>query len=187
MTARLGSVTPYGQYCPIWRTAEVLGDRWTIHIVRDLLTGSRRFNELVRGNPGLSRALLSRRLRQLQAAGLVTRTVDGSYQLTDAGRDLEPVVFGMATWRARWTFGVPAEEELDPDLLMWWLHRQMDPTVVDDRHFTIYVQFSDHPSATGSSWTAARRCASPIPASTSPSPSAPTEPASIGLTSATSP
>ena len=56
----------YGQYCPISRSAEDLGDRWTIHIVRDLLTGTNRFNELIRGNPGLSFALLSRRLRQLQ-------------------------------------------------------------------------------------------------------------------------
>jgi len=61
----------YGQYCPISRSAELLGDRWTIHIVRDLLTGTSRFNELIRGNPGLSRALLSRRLRQLQIAGIV--------------------------------------------------------------------------------------------------------------------
>lgn len=139
-------MTLYAQYCPISRTAEILGDRWTIHLIRDLLTGSSRFNELVRGNPGLSRALLSRRLRQLQIAGVVARTEDGSYQLTDAGRDLEPVVFGMATWGARWTFGAPADEELDPDLLMWWLHRQMDPTVVDDRNFTVHLQFSDHPT-----------------------------------------
>ena len=60
----------YGQYCPISRSAEILGDRWTIHIVRDLLTGSDRFNELIRGNPGLSRALLTRRLRQLETAGV---------------------------------------------------------------------------------------------------------------------
>ena len=58
-------MTTYGQYCPISRSAELLGDRWTIHIVRDLLTGTSRFNELIRGNPGLSRALLSRRLQQL--------------------------------------------------------------------------------------------------------------------------
>ena len=85
----------YGQYCPISRTAELLGDRWTIHIVRDLLTGTNRFNELIRGNPGLSRALLTRRLRQLMSAGVVERHDDGSYQLTESGRALEPVVFGL--------------------------------------------------------------------------------------------
>src|SRR3954467_9862720 len=95
----------YGQYCPISRSAELLGDRWTILIVRDLMTGTTRFNELIRGNPGLSRALLSRRLRQLQAAGIIDQLDDGTYGLTDAGRDLEPVVFGLATWGARWTFG----------------------------------------------------------------------------------
>jgi DNA-binding HxlR family transcriptional regulator len=136
----------YGQYCPISRSAELLGDRWTIHIVRDLLTGTNRFNELIRGNPGLSRALLTRRIRQLQAAGVVEQAGDGSYQLTESGRDLEPVVFGLATWGARWTFGEPAAEELDPDLLLWWLHRQLDTTDLPRPRFTVYVPFTDHPS-----------------------------------------
>ena len=113
--------------------------------MRDLLTGTNRFNELIRGNPGLSRALLSRRLRQLQSAGVVVQETDGSYQLTEAGRDLQPVVFGLATWGARWMFGEPAADELDPDLLLWWLHRQMDPTNVPGPRFTVYVPFSDHP------------------------------------------
>ncbi len=137
---------PYGQYCPISRSAELLGDRWTIHIVRDLLTGTNRFNELIRGNPGLSRALLSRRLRQLRVAGVVEQAQDGSYHLTESGRDLEPVVFGLARWGARWTFGEPAPEELDPDLLLWWLHRQMDATELPRPRFTVYVPFTDHPN-----------------------------------------
>jgi DNA-binding HxlR family transcriptional regulator len=140
--ATMGS---YGQYCPISRSAQLLGDRWTIHIIRDLLTGTSRFNELIRGNPGLSRALLSRRLRQLQTAGVVEQRHDGTYHLTDSGRDLEPVVFGLATWGARWTFGEPAAEELDPDLLLWWLHRQMDTTKLPGPRFTVYVPFTDHP------------------------------------------
>lgn len=135
----------YGQYCPISRSAEVLGDRWTILIVRDLLTGSTRFNELIRGNPGLSRALLSRRLRQLQMAGIVEQVDDGSYRMTDAGQDLLPVVFGLAEWGARWAFGEPAAEELDPDLLMWWLHRQLDTDTLAAARFTAYVHFDDHP------------------------------------------
>lgn len=136
----------YGQYCPISRSAEILGDRWTIHIVRDLLTGSNRFNELIRGNPGLSRALLTRRLRQLGTTGIVERQRDGTYQLTEAGRDLQPVVFGLATWGARWTFGEPSETELDPDLLLWWLHRRMDPTNIPGPRFVVYVPFTDHPN-----------------------------------------
>ncbi len=136
----------YGQYCPISRSAELLGDRWTIHIVRDLLTGTNRFNELVRGNPGLSRALLSRRIRQLRAAGVVEQREDGSYELTESGRDLEPIVFGLATWGARWTFGEPDSDELDPDLLLWWLHRQMDARELPRPRFTVFVPFTDHPN-----------------------------------------
>ena len=137
---------PYGQYCPISRTAELLGDRWTIHIVRDLLTGTNRFNELVRGNPGMSRALLTRRLRQLALAGVVEQQVDGSYQLTESGRALEPVVFGLAAWGAQWAFGEPEAEELDPDLLLWWLHRQLDTSDLPGPRFVVYVPFTDHPS-----------------------------------------
>ncbi len=135
---------PYGQYCPVSRSAEILGDRWTIQIIRDLLTGTTRFNELIRGNPGLSRALLSRRLRQLQLSGIVGRDNAGCYVLTDAGRDFEPLIFGLATWGARWAFGQPDPAELDPDLLLWWLHRQLDTTGLPGPRFTIHVSFSDH-------------------------------------------
>ena len=136
---------PYGQYCPVSRSAELLGDRWTIHIIRDLLTGSSRFNELINGNPGLSRALLSRRLQQLERADVITHEPNGSYQLTPSGRDLEPIVFGMATWGARWTFGEPASEELDPDLLLWWLHRRLDAEIFPGPKFIVSVIFTDHP------------------------------------------
>ena len=135
----------YGQYCPISRTAELLGDRWTIHIVRDLLTGTTRFNEFVSGNPGLSRALLSRRLQQLKRADIIEQDDDGHYRLTASGRDLEPVVFGLATWGARWTFGEPEPDELDPDLLLWWLHRRLDPGTLPRPRFTAFVRFTDHP------------------------------------------
>jgi len=135
----------YGQYCPISRSAELLGDRWTIHIIRDLLTGTSRFNELIRGNPGLSRALLSRRLQQLVRAGVVDHDEGGEYHLTPAGRDLQPVVFGLAQWGARWTFGQPQPEELDPDLLLWWLHRRLDPSQIPGPRFTMHVTFGDHP------------------------------------------
>jgi alkyl sulfatase BDS1-like metallo-beta-lactamase superfamily hydrolase len=69
---------------------------------------------------------------------------DGNYRLTDSGRDLQPVVFGLAAWGAKWMFGPPSADELDPDLLVWWLHRQMDTTNVPGPRFTIYVPFSDH-------------------------------------------
>lgn len=134
----------YGQYCPISRAADLLGDRWTIHIVRDLLTGTTRFNELIRGNPGLSRALLSRRLDQLERAGIVRHEDDGTYRLTPAGEDLRSVVFGLAEWGAAWAFGEPEPEELDPDLLVWWMHRRLGPVEGPRRAFTIHVHFTDH-------------------------------------------
>jgi DNA-binding HxlR family transcriptional regulator len=86
----------YGQYCPIARAVDVLGERWSLLIVRDLLLGYTRFNDLARSNPRLSRSLLVKRLRQLQAAGIVER-LDGDYELTPAGRELRPLVFGSAT------------------------------------------------------------------------------------------
>ena len=80
----------YGQYCPISRALDLLGERWTLMIVRDMLVGATRFNDLARGLPGLSRSLLTQRLRSLERAGLVVR-VDGEYLLTDSGHELEPV------------------------------------------------------------------------------------------------
>jgi len=123
----------YAQYCPIVRSLEVLGERWTLLILRDMLVGARRFNEIARGLPGISRGLLARRLRQLEAAGLVTRDEDGGYALTQAGEDLKPVVFGLADWGARYMFGDPQPEELDPEVLMWWLQGRIDTTDVPER------------------------------------------------------
>jgi DNA-binding HxlR family transcriptional regulator len=131
----------YAQYCPIVRAVEVLGDRWTLLIVRDMLIGATRFNELSRGLPGLSRALLSRRLRQLVNAGLVRRTPDG-YALTSAGTDLRPLVFGLADWGARHAFGDPRPEELDPELLLWWMHGRIDTSAVTSRA-VIQVEIAD--------------------------------------------
>lgn len=134
---------PYAQYCPIARAVEVLGERWTLLIVRDLLTGARRFNEVARGLPGLSRALLARRLRQLEAAGLVQRADDGGYDLTPAGEDLRPLVFGLAEWGAQHAFGDPRPEELDPDTLMWWFHGRFDTAEVP-RRAVVLVDVPDH-------------------------------------------
>lgn len=132
---------PYAQYCPVVRAVEVLGDRWTLLIVREMINGATRFNELSRGLPGLSRALLSRRLRQLQHAGLVRHAADG-YALTRAGADLRPLVFGLADWGARYAFGDPKPEELDPELLMWWMHGRVDTTDIEKRA-VIQVEIAD--------------------------------------------
>jgi DNA-binding HxlR family transcriptional regulator len=134
----------YGQYCPISRAVEVLGERWSLLIVRDLLCGATKFNDLARGNPGLSRSLLTKRLRQLQGAGIVEHT-DGEYQLTAAGHDLRDVVFGLGGWGARWQFGEPREGELDPQLLMWWIHDRLDFSVLPDRRVVLQFHFRGDP------------------------------------------
>lgn len=136
----MGEPRGYGQYCPITRAVEVLGERWSLLIVRDLLIGATRFNELARGNPGLSRSLLSKRLGQLEQAGIVDH-VDDQYVLTDAGRDLEPIVFGLGEWGARWQLGDPRESELDAELLMWWVHGRIDYSSLPDRRFVIEFRF----------------------------------------------
>lgn len=131
-----------GQYCPISRTLDVVGERWSLLILRDLLTGTTRFNDLSRGLPGLSRTLLTKRLRHLERYGVVERS-GTRYVLTPSGRALEPVVFGLAQWGADWMFGDPQPEELDAQLLVWWMHTRVDTSVLaGDRH-VLHLRFDD--------------------------------------------
>jgi DNA-binding HxlR family transcriptional regulator len=134
----------YGQYCPISRAVDVLGERWTLLIVRDMLVGTTRFNDLARGLPGLSRSLLTKRLRQLERAGLVER-LDGKYLLTESGRALQPIVFGFGEWAARYMFGDPNPDELDAELLVWWMHTRLDTSELPDRRIVFHVRFTDDP------------------------------------------
>lgn len=138
----MDEVKGYGQYCPISRAVEVLGERWSMLIVRDMLCGLTRFNDLSRGNPGLSRSLLSKRLGQLERAGIVQHIGD-QYLLTPAGEDLRSVVFGLGEWGARWQFGDPRASELDPELLMWWVHTRLDFSQMADRRVVLEFRFSD--------------------------------------------
>ena len=132
----------YGQYCPITRSLEILGDRWTLLIVRDLLVGARRFNEIARGLPGMSRAILSKRLDQLERAGLVSHRGD-DYEPTPACEELRPIIFGLAEWGARWAFGPPRVDELDPTVLMWWIRGGIDPEPFGDRRTVLHVSLPD--------------------------------------------
>ena len=136
--------TAYGQYCPVSRAVELLGERWTMLILRDLLVGMTRFNDLARGEPGLSRSLLTKRLRQLERAGLVDR-LDGEYHLTDAGEALRPIVFGLGDWAAKYAFGDPRPSELDPELLVWWMHKGIDTAQLPDRRTVLHFRFDDDP------------------------------------------
>ena len=120
-------MTKYGQFCPVAKSLEILGDQWTLLIVRDMLGGVGHFNDLERGLPGISRTLLSSRLRQLQRAGVVEKRLHGGrrqsteYALTQAGYDLGGVIGALTMWGEQWAFAEPEPEELDPILLMWWL------------------------------------------------------------------
>lgn len=121
----------YDQYCPIARAAEVLGDRWTLLIVRELMLGADGFNELGRGLPRISRGLLSQRLRQLEELGVIERTPRGegkghAYLLTPAGEGLRDLVQRLGEWGARWAFGEPREAELKAPLLLWRICRRID-------------------------------------------------------------
>lgn len=121
----------YGQYCPVAKAVEVLGDRWTLLIVRDLLTGTCHFNDLERGLPGISRSLLAERLRRLQMVGVVEKVEqpeqrrNTAYYLTEAGQELEGVIQALLLWGARWAFEEPDERDLDPLLLLWWLRNRV--------------------------------------------------------------
>jgi DNA-binding HxlR family transcriptional regulator len=114
-------VEGYGQFCPVSKAAEVICQRWTPLILRKLLVGSSRFNEIRRGVPTCSPALLSKRLKELERAGIVERAVsDGAscYRLTDAGRDLFPIILALGEWGQRWVRTDYRADELDPGLLL---------------------------------------------------------------------
>lgn len=138
----MSDVNGYGQYCPITRAVEVLGERWSVLILRDMLVGATHFNDIARGNPRLSRTLLSKRLRQLEQAGVIEH-VDDEYLLTPAGEDLRSIVFGLGEWGAKWQFDDPRDSELDPELLMWWVHGRLDYSQMPDRRLVFEFRFSD--------------------------------------------
>lgn len=149
-------MSKYGQYCPIAKSLEVLGDRWTLLIIRDLLLGTGHFNDLERGLPGISRALLASRLRQLQRAGLVEKRLTAAgrstteYRLTQAGQELFPVLNSLRAWGEVWAFGDPTPDELDPVLLMWWMRNRAEVDRLPERR--VVAQFDFSGAATVSFW-----------------------------------
>lgn len=139
----------YRQFCPVAMAAEILCTRWTLLLVRELLSGSTRFNALRRGVPRMSPALLSRRLRELEEAGVVARSpVPGEtglmeYTLTDAGQELRPVVESMGAWGQRWVESEPSLDNLDADLLMWDMRRNVDPASMPTGRQVIQFTFAE--------------------------------------------
>jgi DNA-binding HxlR family transcriptional regulator len=127
---------------------EMLDERWTLLIVRELVMGSQHFNDLRRGVPRMSPSLLSKRLHQLVGAGIVERRADGNdvrYVLTPAGQELRPVVEALGLWGTRW-IGELGDEDLDPKLLLWDMHRNIDHGAMPDGRMVVQFRFSDVPA-----------------------------------------
>jgi DNA-binding HxlR family transcriptional regulator len=137
----------YKQYCPVARASEILADRWTPLIVRELMLGSHRFNEIERGLPGISRSLLASRLRDLEEVGVVERLPSAqpkvtAYHLSEAGRDLKTVIETLGAWGVRWAFGEPSPDELDAGLLIWRIHQRIDRELLPDRRTVVEFDFT---------------------------------------------
>jgi len=139
----------FGQFCPVALSSEVLAERWTLLVVRELLAGARRFNEIRRGVPRLSPTLLKERLRTLERAGIVervptTNTRGSDYQLTQAGEELRAVVAAIGQWGQRWARDIrPAD--LDPGWLVWAMHRRLNTAAMPTGRTVIEIEFSDSP------------------------------------------
>lgn len=134
----------YRQYCPIARGAEVFAERWTPIIVRNLLVGCRTFTEILEGAPGLSRTLLSQRLRALERYGVVERRAGArgpTYHLTQCGQDLADVLTALGTWGARWLEVAP--EHLDAGLALWTLGRLIDKSRLPQARVVARFDFTD--------------------------------------------
>lgn len=147
----------YGQFCPVAQALEVVGERWTLLIVRELLCADYRFSEILNGLPLMSRSLLAQRLRALEEVGLVGRKArpDGGghvYCLTSAGRELGPIVLGLGTWGQRWVRRHPENEDLDPILLMWDMRRNLALDRLPPGVTVVMFWFRDLPSKRSRYW-----------------------------------
>ena len=148
----------YRQFCPVAMAAEVLCNRWTMVLLRELVAGSTRFNEIRRGVPRMSPALLSKRLKDLEEAGIVRRIASPveagivEYHLTRAGRDLKPVVEAVGVWGQRWVESNPSLQNLDAGLLMWDMRRNLDPSPMPKRRSVIEFLYPEQPAKSRHYW-----------------------------------
>jgi DNA-binding HxlR family transcriptional regulator len=139
-------VPSLGQFCSIARTLDLLGERWSLLVIREVLCGSRRFGDIQRGIPRISRTMLSARLRELVDAGALARTVGPSgptYDLTEAGRELEPVVRALGVWGQRWLPRSLPREELDADALLWDVRRRIRTDALPASPLVVRIELSD--------------------------------------------
>jgi DNA-binding HxlR family transcriptional regulator len=139
----------YSQFCPVAKGAEIFNERWTPLIIREMMCGSRRFNDLKRGNPMMSPSLLSQRLKFLEEAGVVEKKVGKGesveYSLTESGRDLGEVVTRLGLWGLKWARSRLTEDDYDPQLLMWDIRRRIDTSAFPARRVVISFMFRDMP------------------------------------------
>ncbi|MHA3976201.1 winged helix-turn-helix transcriptional regulator [Halovulum sp. GXIMD14794] len=155
------TLKPYGVYCPISKACEVLEPRWTIQILTELWSGSTRFNEIRRGVPGISPSLLSKRLKDMEQAGLIEKVEDPAtgaidYLRTDAAIELEPVLDGLGAWAQRHVAPDVALAESDAPQLMWQLRRKVDPEHLPDRRTVVRFHFTDVPGGEDKFWLVVR-------------------------------
>ena len=142
----------YGQFCPVAKAAEVVAERWTPLVLRELLCGSRRFSDLHRGVPLMSRTLLAQRLEQLEDAGIVrsvprARGRGREYELTTAGEELRPLIDKFGEWGQRWARAQIDRDDLDAGLLMWDIHRRVDVNTLPPERVVVRFDFRRVPSA----------------------------------------
>ena len=148
----------YRQFCPVAMAAEVLGTRWTLVLIRELVAGSTRFNELRRGVPRMSPALLSKRLKELEESGVVCRTpIPGetdamAYCLTESGKELAPIIEALGVWGQRWTETEPQLDNLDVDLLMWDMRRTIRVPELPSRRVVVQFIYPELPPSQRNWW-----------------------------------
>jgi DNA-binding HxlR family transcriptional regulator len=152
------TIGSYQQFCPVAMAAEILCTRWTIIVLREMFAGSTRFNELRRGVPRMSPALLSQRLKELEAAGIIARAKSTSdpgileYQLTESGRELGPLVDAFGIWGQRRIESKLSLAHLDVDLLMWDMRRSLNTTPMPARRSVVEFVYPELPAAQRRFW-----------------------------------
>jgi DNA-binding HxlR family transcriptional regulator len=147
----------YGQFCPVAMAAEILCSRWTVLVLRELLCGTTRFNDLRRGVPRMSPTLLSKRLKQLEEAGVVVAKATGKagvvdYRLTAAGEELRGVVMSLGVWGQRWVDSSLSLKQLDASLLMWDMRRSLVLAPFPDRKCTVQFLYPEVTAGRKSFW-----------------------------------
>lgn len=145
----------YGQFCPLAQATQLLCERWTLLVIRELIAGGTRFGELQRGVPLMSPSLLSKRLKQLIDAEIIeARGVKGnySYHLTQAGEELRPIVELMGAWGHRWVRSNLEAEDLDASLLMWDMRRSIDVEIFSPTRLVVHFQYPDAPRGQQDWW-----------------------------------